>query len=260
MTPKMSDLFADSKIRLAQAKRHILTLKKQIRAFLEKYAKKTYVIETDPSDPNCYLHKIIITERPSQEIVAFTTDIIDNLRAVLDIAWHNLVVTAGFVSPQIEGKFPFADNVTKFNSLLNRGFKNFPQEIVTLAMGFKPYKGGDDLLWALNRICAANKHRLLTTQYVGFYKINGGITKWGPGEVPENMQWDHTKNEIIFFRTHGEIWTDCNIHVTFVISFDKSIDIVGEKPVSTILNALADKVESILKALEGEARRLRIVT
>lgn len=255
----MTDIFADSKIRLAQAKRHILTLKKEIRAFLEKYAEKTYVIETDPSNPRCYLHKIKITQRPPQEIAAFTTDIIDNLRAALDIAWHNLAVTAGFVTPQIEAKFPFADNVTKFNSLLDRGLKNFSQEIIALAMAFKPYQGGDDLLWALNRICAANKHRLLTTQFVGFHKIEGGITKWGPGEVPADMRWDYGKNEIVFFRAEGEILTDCNIHVTFVISFDKFIDVVGEKPVTTTLNALADKVESILETLEAEARRLRIV-
>ncbi|MGA9754234.1 MAG: hypothetical protein WBV23_03740, partial [Desulfobaccales bacterium] len=169
-----------------------------------------------------------------------------------------LAVTGGFVSPQFEAKFPFADNVPKFNGMLDRGFKNFSPEIVALAMGFKPYKGGDDLLWALNRICAANKHRLLTTQFIGFHKIEGGITKWGPGEVPSDMRWDHTKNEIIFFRTHGEIWTDCNIHVTFVISFDKSIDVVGQKPVTTTLNALADKVENILKALEGAAQTLGV--
>jgi hypothetical protein len=26
---------------------------------------------------------------------------------------------------------------------------------------FKPYKGGNDLLWALNGICNVNKHRML---------------------------------------------------------------------------------------------------
>lgn len=255
----MTDIFADSKIRLAQAKRHILTLKREIRGFLADYAEKTYVIETDPSDARYYLHKIKITQRPPEEIVAFTTDIIDNLRAALDLVWRNLAVAAGFVDPHTEAKFPFADNVTKFNSMLDRGFKNFSQEIIALAIRFKPYKGGDDLLWALNRICAANKHRLLTTQFVGFHKIEGEITKWGPGEVPANMRWDHRKNEIIFFRAKGKIFTDCNINVTFVISFDKSIDVVGEKPVTTTLKALVDKVENILEALEGAARVLGLI-
>ena len=255
----MTDVFADSKIRLSQAKRHIVTLKREIRAFLENYAKKSYVIEDDPLDSSYLLHKIKITQPPSEEITAYTVDTIDNLRAALDLGWWNLSVTGGFIKPYIEAKFPFADNAPKFDSMLSRGFKNFSQDILAIPVRFKPYEGGDNLLWALNRICATNKHRLLPLKIIRYRKIEGQLTKWGLAEVPENIRWDSAKKEIVFFRVHRNTIVDSNIIVSLDIAFDESVKVVGGKPVIATLNALVDKIEDILKALEGAAQMLGFI-
>ena len=256
----MPDIFADSKIRLSQAKRHIVVLKREIRTFLENYTSKTHIIEGDPSDSSYFLHKIKITESPTEEIVAYATDTIDNLRAALDLAWWNLAVTAGFVKPYIESKFPFADNTTKFDSMLSRGFKDFSQDVLTIPMRFKPYKGGDDLLWALNRICATNKHRLLPLEIIRYRKIEGQLTKWGPAEVPENMGWDSAKKEIVFLRAHRHTFIESHIKVSLDIAFHESIEVVGSKPVVATLNTLVDKVEQILLTLEDTALRLDLIS
>jgi len=48
-----------------------------------------------------------------------------------------------------------------FETSANGNCKDLPPEIITLFRGFKPYKGGNDLLWALNQIVRANKHAVL---------------------------------------------------------------------------------------------------
>jgi hypothetical protein len=255
----MPDIFADSKIRLSQAKRHITILEREIRVFLNNYAERSYVIEADPSDSSYFLHKIKIIESPSEEIIAYTTDAIDNLRAALDLAWWRLAVTAGFINPNANGKFPFADNAMKFESLASRGLIKFPQEVLTVLMRFKPYKGGGDLLWALNRICATNKHRSLPLKIIRFRQIEGQLTKWGAAEVPEDIGWDNGKKEIIFFRAHRNTVVDSNIIISLDIAFDESVDVVGSKPVVATLNVLVHNVEEVLLALEDTARRLMIV-
>jgi hypothetical protein len=255
----MTNIFTDSRIRLSQAKRHIIVLKREIGSFLDNYKKRACVIENDPSDSNYFLHKIKITESPAEEIVAYATDAIDNLRAALDLAWWNLAVTAGFISPNADGKFPFADNAMKFEGLARRGLIKFPQEILSVLMRFKPYKGGDDLLWALNRICATNKHRLLPLKIIRYRMIEGQLTKWGPGEVPNNMGWDNGKKEIIFFRSHRHTIINTHIKVSLDITFHESVEVVGGKPVIATLNTLVDKVEQILLTLEDTARGLGVV-
>jgi len=256
----MTDIFADSKIRLSQAKRHIIALKREIRAFLEDYAKKSYVIEDDPSDGSYVLHKIKITKPPAEEIIAYAVDAIDNLRAALDLAWWNLAVTAGFIAPIAEAYFPFADNVSKFDRMLRLGFKNFSQEILAVPMGFKPNEGGDDLLFALNRIAATNKHRLLPLKIVRLRKVEGQFTKWGLAELPEIMEWDRGKNEIVIIRADRYADIDSNLILSLDIAFHESVKVVGGQPVVATLNALVDKVENILEALEGAARVLGFIT
>jgi hypothetical protein len=147
----------------------------------------------------------------------------------------------------------------KFEGLARRGLIKFPQEILSILMRFKPYKGGDDLLWALNRICAANKHRLLPLKIVRFRQIEGKLTKWGPGKIPDNMGWNNGKKEIVFFRAHRHTVVDSHINLALDIAFDESVGIVGGKPVVATLNTLVDKVENIIEALEGTGRVLEIV-
>jgi len=38
--------------------------------------------------------------------------------------------------------------------------KDLPKEIHSLFCGFQPYRGGDDVLWALNEVCVADNTKL----------------------------------------------------------------------------------------------------
>ena len=251
----MNDIFHSSKLRLSRAKDHIIDLEKSIRAFLDTkpYAR---VIEPD-SDGINQLHKIKFTKSLPDEFAIITADAVDNLRSALDHAWHAIAVASSAIKPTGEAYFPFADNAAKFKKRLI-GCKKFPQDILALLRRFQPHKGGDDLLWALNRICAANKHRMLAPIGIAV----GGMhirymTFSGPGSIPM-PRWDRAKQEIIYAIVGPNGKIEYNIDITFDVAFDK-VEAVGGQPAIAILNALASKVEDILKALEGAARKLGYV-
>ena len=50
-----------------------------------------------------------------------------------------------------------------------------PPEILALFRAFKPYKGGNDALWALNKLCNAKKHCALIPFDIG--RANVSITQ-----------------------------------------------------------------------------------
>lgn len=208
---------------------------------------KPYTLITE-SHGDELLHIAILTALPVGFRIAIAQPI-NNLRAALDLGWHSLLTLTDTIKSTDEAPFPFADNLTKFESKFNRGFKNYPHEIKTLARAFQPYKRGDNLLWALNRICAGNKHRMLAP--VSILETKGFL--WDR-RVP-CPSWDRRENEIARFITFPNENFDDYIDVTFDIAFD-DVDIVQGQPVLTVLNTLSDKVYNILLALEAEAIRL----
>lgn len=214
-------------------------------------ATEPYTHITEPySDGIQQLHIIKLTKGLPVGFRIAIANVINNLRSALDLGWHSLLTLSDTIRPTDEAKFPFADNITKFNGMLTRGFKKFPDEIKVLARSFQPYKGGDDLLWALNRICAGNKHKMLAP--VAILPPMGLLNY--PG-IPCPMR-NRSKDEIICFLTDAKFNND--IDITFDIAFDE-VDIVKGQPVLTVLNTLSDKTQDILLALEAEAIRLGFI-
>jgi hypothetical protein len=82
------------------------------------------------------------------------------MRDVLDLAGYGLAVASGAVDPQ-HTNFPFAPNAVKFEEQVRGRCKDLPDDIVMLFRSLKPYKGGNDLLWALNCMAVTDKHKLL---------------------------------------------------------------------------------------------------
>src|SRR5271157_4557587 len=170
----MTITFNDAFVSVIWADKNAAEFKQMAVDFI---AKKPYTLITE-SNSNEILHIAILTGLPVGFRIAIANSI-NNLRSALDLGWHTLLVATHTIRPTDEARFPFADNIVKFDGLLKRGFKNYPHEIKALARAFQPYKGGDDLLWALNRICAGNKHRMLTP--VGILPIKDSL---GDGGVP----------------------------------------------------------------------------
>jgi hypothetical protein len=70
-----------------------------------------------------------------------------------------------------------------FVSRYNGRFKDLPQEMISLFRSLQPFKGGNDLLWALNKLCVVNKHKMLAHVAV-MGRLNNSLSiKTNPGFV-----------------------------------------------------------------------------
>ncbi|MEW6658838.1 MAG: hypothetical protein AB1424_09265 [Thermodesulfobacteriota bacterium] len=255
----MDDPFESSKLRLARANEHILIFEKRRKSFL-KAKEWTDIVERDPDGIND-LHKIKFTKPFPDEFTLIATEALEHLRASLDQAAYAVAVASGTANPK-SAYFPFAQDAAGLQTVIKGRCKNIPSDIVTLFCSFQPYKGGNDLLYALNSVCIANKHReLAKIGIIPGLTINNiqANSIYGPirATVPQ-LTWDRRKNEIIYLivPSNPKPLVHCNIVITLNIAFD---EIIGGKPALAVLRDMASEVQNILEAVEGGARTLGIV-
>jgi hypothetical protein len=136
--------------------------------------------------------------------------------------------------------------------------KDLPTEITALFVSFKPCKGGNNALWALNELANTPKHKMLIPIVIGgaalfiSSEIYGSVTY----EIPE---WDSANNELVFLRTAPETKVSYNAHIAFSVALDNIEDVVrGQSPVA-VLRIMANEVESVLVAAEAESRRIGLI-
>lgn len=240
----MSDPFKDSKLRCERGKENAADLKRRIRSFI-KTDPYTCVVEPDPDGINEW-HKIKFTKSLPDDLATVTADAVGNFRAALDKACY--VIATGS-----NAKFPFAESFSELQGRLKT--KDFPNDIKPLFMRFKPYKGGHDLLWALNRICNTNKHEMLSPLGVGFQikrVVSNKVVK--ATDIPLG-RWDSSKNEIICAVIGPDESIEYEAEFTFAVTFGE-VEVVKGQPVIIVLDQLASTVDSILAIIEAEARRL----
>jgi hypothetical protein len=254
----MTDIFYHSKLSVRRAQEHILDLQGKISAFIDikPYA---HVTESDPDGVN-KLHKIKFIKPLPYEFASITADTVNNLRSSLDQAWYAVAVVCKAIGITGEAYFPIANSVADFEGMLRKRWaKNFHPDILALLRRLQPYKGGNDLIWALNRICTTNKHRMLSPigitgggMHIGYLKM------YGPGQIPA-PKWDIAKQEIVFAITGpGTSFEYRDLNLSFYIAFD-DVDVVGGYPVLGILRNLLSIVNGIVRALEAETQRLGFI-
>lgn len=254
----MPNIFADSKICLSQAKKNILAFESRLKLFFKE---KQYIEVTEHESIGKWVRKLKFTEPFIDDLADIATDVVDNLLSSLDYAWHSLAVASRAIPFSDEAKFPFADNVFKFEKAIGKGLNKFRPEIVALLRTFQPYKGGNDLLWALDRISAANRNELLAPIIILKSNLRGNIISMGEVTFPPSG-WNRAKNEIVVFNviTNGITpLIDPDLKLPIEIIFDK-VETVSNQPALAVLNKLASEVENIIEALEGAARVLGIIT
>lgn len=218
----MPNLFDSPKRTLERAKHHIADLERQIETLVHDDS-RAYVIEKD-ADGVTNIHKIRFTRWLPDDASSILFDIATNLRAVLDQTAYAAALASGKTSPK-NTLFPFAATEDQINS---RGKSNdVPTEILSLFCTFKPYKGGNNTLWALNRLCNAKKHCALVPISTGFKRISfAASSETGMGGLDQNFptRWDPAKNEIILMRAAPEVRLTGNVALTFSVAI-KSVDV-----------------------------------
>ncbi|MDQ3648965.1 MAG: hypothetical protein M3458_01545 [Acidobacteriota bacterium] len=247
----MSDIFHSSKYTLARAKHHIHDFERQVAEFFDTNPYRT-VIETDPNTAE-EVHKFKLIKPMPVALPGIASDAINNLRNALDHAAFACLKTGRHAS------FPFADSATKIENVIKGRCKDMPKEIADLMRAFEPYKGGNNLLWAMNQLCNSNKHAIVcpvATRSGGIFYRRVVLTEGG--SLNTFPVWDRTKNEMEIFRVSPGGASEANFDIATCIAF-RDVEFVDGQPANTLLNEFARIVESIIMAIEAEMRRLSVI-
>jgi hypothetical protein len=244
------DPFYSSKFSIDRAKHHFHDFERELKSFdnPDPYA---HVVEFDAkTSENVHKYKLVKAVPPIMN--GLVVDCINNLRAALDQAVNAIATLAN----TRDTYFPFAGSDTEFaNTVKGRLKKPFPEEITKLIAGFKPYQGGNDLLWALSMISGANKHSIIrpVATIPASVVMNGTVSAGSFGG-----NWDSGKNEMILARVPIGREVNMKFTVTSFIAMG-DVQVVGGQPADVTLDELIRIVEGIVAALEDETKRLGLI-
>jgi hypothetical protein len=183
-------------------------------------------------------------------------DIFHNLRSALD--------QAGYATAIANNKsggaayYPFGDNAVEVASRRTGASKEIPSEIFNVMESFKPYKGGNDLLWTLNKMRNHGEHRItcavgkaVGNHSIFFFQKHGPIETGMVVSMPPVI-WEPGQQEVEFLRIgrsgDGRYRSAVNTFLTF-----SEFEPIRGKIVEEVLNALIALVNGILTAIEIKA-------
>lgn len=203
--------------------------------------------------------KVKLVKEIPDRLSDVAADAIDSLRSALDQAGYATAVASGRTNPR-STHFPFGRTVSDLEKQVKNKSSDIPVPILDIMLNFKPYEGGNGLLWAMNTARNANQHKILTpivTASPGL-KIEHIKSKRGKSAVYAPI-WDENKNELILYSydLDAEVEYEFNVSLTLVFT---GIEGISGVPVIPFLSALALEVENILNAIEAGAQRMGIVT
>lgn len=248
-----NDPFYSSKLSIERGKHHAGEFTEHLTAFTDSNP-HAFVIEVDP-DTGEDLHKIKLIKPMPIEIEGLALDAASNFRNALDQAMFAIVGKMTY--------FPFGINEADFEkNVTGKSKKSVPVEVINLIRRFKPYLGGNDPLWALNKIGNTNKHGVVVPMATNLTSYTFGDLEIEPGSGPifigGNPGWDFEKNEMIVnrFAAGAKYKITANPRISFFIGMH-GIPVVEGQEVVTVLNYFSSIVESIVMALEAEWLRLQ---
>jgi hypothetical protein len=215
--------FSSPKRRIARAKQHVANINAQVLAFFdaEPYAK---VVERNSK--GLYEYKVKLTKSLPDEIT--------------DLAYEALE----------------ADDAAGFENVMRGRLKALPADILALLRSLQPYKGGNDLIWALNRIRRQGTHRLIVPAVTDVSVGNIRMTTSSPFplDIPPPA-WNSEKDEIVFAVSGPPGTFDYDVEFAFFIAFGQVEGVAGE-PVGDALEDMIAEVERIVLAIKAESRRM----
>ena len=245
---------------VARAKHHIAELEAQVETFLGSSPTKIF-IEIDLNTRE-EVHKARLVKPLPVMLNGIASDAVTNLRGALDQIGYVTSVAAGG-----RGKntyFPIRCDETGVKGAKAKPGKKpgpseeIPDEIFAVMLKFKPYKGGNDSLWALNELANANKHRLLRAVGIATAGIETrNLEMQGGARFAKPMRWDSDKSEMEIARVPEGGYIDYDFVVPTFVVFNEP-EVLTPYPADAVLNGMASEVESVLMAVEIEARRIKL--
>jgi len=247
------DPFESPKRRLKRGKEHARRLEKRIHTFLKK---KPHERVEDVDAEGFTTHAVKFTRDFPDSWVDAAVESLEALRSALDQTGYAAATLGGATEPK-NAYFPIADKIADLDGVVKGRCRDLPTEIKTLFRGFDAHEGGNYALWALNKLCGANKHRLLIP--IGALAPQMTMAKAAlRGGQLFSPRWNGKKHQIEFARVDpgGEFKYDAQI--TFFIGFDE-FNGVKPAPAVGVLDLIASEVHRVISATEAECRKIGLL-
>lgn len=154
----MGNYFDGAKLKVKRANQHINELNSVLQRFIDTNPYGV-IIKKDPDSGSNTL-AIDATKPIPEEITAILGDAIHNLRAALDLAVWDAIARAGG-TPNRNSCLPFCETEERLIAKVKQGLEKIASRDICdlIIYGIKPYQGGDDFLYGLNRLDIIDKHR-----------------------------------------------------------------------------------------------------
>lgn len=210
-----------------------------------------YSVVSEP-DPDTG-EKLIVARESAAFDLTFNAEagaIINAIRSSLDMLAAALAQRNG-VKPTSKTHFPIYTLASDFLDPI-KGIKNkkwLSKAEIAAIKTFRPYKGGDDVLYSLHQLDILRKHeRLLTVKPIVTHIV---LSFWGP-EL--NDGWQRLQDKTILLRLpadHPFLPTNCNTQVAAGITFNEIAAGLVKVDVFRALRAFAKKASDIIKAFDS---------
>lgn len=252
---QMTIPFETSRRKIAWAEKRLKELHEEINSFQQQnpYQK---LIEPDPDNTGNIVHKMVVTDEIPDSTLNLTAEIVGSLRTALDSAMFDIALATGKTDPR-NASFPFAGTIQDMPHALGR-CKDVPSNIHSLCCGLQPYQGGNEALWALNKLNNTDKHRILRPFGTGVFRTRASLSGTGYFSMPDPHKWDSAKKEMIIIRLGADTTFDYNFDFRFFVAFDELTGLAGQEVITT-LAMISSAAECAVKALEAECLRLNYI-
>jgi hypothetical protein len=247
---KRSDPFSSARLSVEHAKRHIATVEQLSNAWI-KSGPYTSFRKQDPLYATHELEYLRLAKPVPAEVSLYASDAVQNLRAALDQIGYAVAIAAGRSGGNAH--FPFGDSIFEVEKRRTGRSKQIPKEIFDLMIAFKPYKGGNDALWRLNKLANVKKHEKIvraaarTTEMI--YETDGIMFRKAP--QPEATE---TYIPIAWFRKGGP-QVKYHIKLNTFVRFSDVGNLVFDQPAVGFLHQLSGIVTRIIGGVEKESNR-----
>ena len=154
----MSDRLISVRAKIKRAKHHILDLEGRIKAFRETDPYKL-ICEQDPQTSE-YVYTVQTRCALPLDFSLIVGEAIHQLRSALDHLACRLIEAAGG-TPSDTLYFPICKSAAIYKARVAGEIKGVKPGAIDVLNAIKPYKGGNNVLWALHKLNNIDKHNLL---------------------------------------------------------------------------------------------------
>lgn len=232
------------RLKVERANRHIDEFEIEIEAYRQT---KPYTIapNIDTAAPGEII-KIDLPNAVPMNLSVIAGDVLHNLRSALDHLVSRLAERNGANSTR-DVYFPFGRDSTGFESSAKEKIKRLSTSAQTFIRDLKPYKGGNDLLWAIHALNIMDKHNLLVP--VGSTATLRGVPVCDPLYELMLPDFKAVKEGINEVPLRPMPVYDHKIEFTFDIAFG-DVEPVKDQSVLATMHQFSDLVAKIIDLAE----------